>query len=179
MYNKLRVSPRQYGMTLLEILVSVVLLAIGLLGIASMLMIANKANNSSYAKLQAVQSVYTIFDRIRTNAQAAINGNYNISNIGSNGLPTSVPTPSVLCTTTTCTPSQMATYDTWYWLTKDVSKLPNGSGSITAAPSGSAGTTVITVTVQWDDSQAQNELGAASAASSNPNFVRLSIQSQL
>jgi type IV pilus assembly protein PilV len=166
-------------MTLLEVLVSLVILAVGLLGIASMLMISNKANNSSYSKLQAVQSVYDIFDRIRANSQAAINGNYNITNIGSNGLPTSVSTPSVMCNAATCTPAQMATYDTWYWLTKDVSKLPNGSGSITSALSGVAGNTVITVTVQWDDSPAQNDLGTSSATSSNANFVQLSIQSQI
>ncbi|KTD45151.1 type IV pilus modification protein PilV [Legionella quateirensis] len=179
MYAGLRTNSRQKGMTLLEVLVSVVLFAIGLLGIASMLMLSNKANNSSYAKLQAVQSVYDIFDRIRANSQAAIDGNYNISNIGSNGLPTSVSTPSVMCNSATCTPTQMATYDTWYWLTKDVSKLPSGSGSITSALSGVAGNTVITVTVQWDDSQAQNQLGASSAASANPNYVQLSIQSQI
>ncbi|RUR18503.1 type IV pilus modification protein PilV [Legionella sp. km535] len=179
MYTGLRTFTLQKGMTLLEVLVSVVLLAIGLLGIASMLMLSNKANNSSYAKLQAVQSVYDIFDRIRANSQAAINGNYNISNMGTNGLPTTVATPSVMCNVSTCTPSQMATYDTWYWLTKDVAKLPNGSGSITSALSGVAGNTVITVTVQWDDSLAQNQLGASSAASANPNFVQLSIQSQI
>ena len=170
---------RQKGMTLLEVLVTVVILAIGLLGIASMLMVANKANNSSYGKLQAVQCAYDIFDRIRANYQAAISGNYNVSNIGTNGSPTSVATPSVLCNSSACNPAQLASYDTWYWLTKEVAKLPSGSGSITSAPGGT-GNTVITVTVQWDDSPAQNQLGASSSSSpTNPNYVQLSIQSQL
>ncbi|CEG58506.1 type IV pilus modification protein PilV [Legionella fallonii] len=173
-------SLRQKGMTLLEVLVTLVILAIGLLGLASMLMYSNKANNSSYAKQQAVQCAYDIFDRIRANYQSAINGSYNISNIGSNGLPATVSTPSTLCNVSACTPTQMATYDTWYWLTKDVAKLPNGSGSITSALSGATGNTVITVTIQWDDSQAQANLGASSTVSSNnANFVQLSIQSQL
>jgi type IV pilus assembly protein PilV len=74
----------------------------------------------------------------------------------------------------------MATYDTWYWLSKDVAKLPSGSGSITSAPSGASGNTIITVTVQWDDSPAQANLGASSTVSAtNPNFVQLSIQSEL
>ncbi|WP_298623628.1 type IV pilus modification protein PilV [uncultured Legionella sp.] len=179
MHEELPAWTQQDGMTLLEVLVSVVILAVGLLGIASMLMLSNKANNSSYSKLQAVQAVYDIFDRIRANSQAAINGNYDISNIGSNGLPTAVSAPSVMCNTSTCTPAQMAAYDTWYWLTKDVSQLPNGSGSIATSLSGVAGNTLITVTIQWDDSLAQDKLGAASAASSNTNFVQLSIQSQI
>jgi type IV pilus assembly protein PilV len=166
------------GMTLLEVLVSLVIIAIGLLGIAAMLLLANKANNSSYAKQQAVQSVYNIFDRIRANYQAAINGNYSISNIGGNGYPTTLSPPSMMCNSTACNPSQLASYDTWYWLSNDVSRLPNGSGSITTA-TGAAGT-VITVTVQWDDSPAQNQVGAAGAiAPTNPNFVQFSVQSVL
>ncbi|MCL9685322.1 type IV pilus modification protein PilV [Legionella maioricensis] len=171
---------RHKGMTLLEVLVTLVILAFGLLGIASMLMFSNQANNSSYAKQQAVQSVYDIFDRIRTNYQAAINGNYNVSNIGSNGYPTSISAPSVLCNVSTCNPTQMAAYDTWYWLSKDVAKLPSGSGSITSASSGASGNTIITVTVQWDDSPAQATLGSSSTVSAtNANFVQLSIQSEL
>lgn len=174
-----RQHSRQKGMTLLEVLVSIIIMAIGMLGIASMLILSNKANNSSYAKLQAIQCVSDIFDRIRANSAAAVSGNYNVSNTGTNGMPTAVATPSALCNATVCTPAQMASYDTWYWLTKDVSQLPNGSGSITSAPSGSAGNTVITVTVQWDDSLAQSKLGAGNTAATNANFVKLSIQSQL
>lgn len=160
-------------------LISVVILAVGMLGIASMLIVSNKANNSSYAKLQAVQAVYDIFDRIRANSDAASNGSYNVSNIGSNGYPTSVSAPSVLCNASVCNPNQLAQYDTWYWLTRVVSQLPNGSGSITSALSGVAGNTVITVTVQWDDSKAQNELGASSASSGTANFVQFRVQSQI
>lgn len=168
------------GMTLIEVLVSVVLLALGLLGIASMILLANHANNSSYMKQQAIQAVYNIFDKIRANPQAAINGNYTINNIGTNGIPSNVATPSVLCTTSACTPAQLATYDTWSWLTKEVSQLPSGCGSISTAFSGVAGTTIVTVTVQWDDSPAQKSLGASSSPSAaNAQFVQISIQSQL
>jgi type IV pilus assembly protein PilV len=167
-------------MSLLEVLVSVVILALGMLGIASMLLVSNQANNSSYTKQQAIQTVYNIFDKIRSNSQAAINGNYNVNNIGTNGLPTAVSTPAALCNATACTPAQLATYDTWHWLTRDVSKLPNGCASITTAVSGVAGNTVVTVTVQWDDTPAQRLVGANSATSTaNANFVQISIQSQI
>lgn len=171
---------RSHGMTLIEILIAIVILAIGLLGIASMLLLSNKANNSSYTKQQAVQSVYNIFDRIRANSSAAINGNYNISNISTSGTPSPPSQPSALCNLTLCTPTQLAAYDAWYWLSKDVSKLPRGSGSIATTISGVAGNTVITVTVQWDDSPAQSTAGAISNVSGvNPNHVQLTVQSQL
>nr|WP_233586873.1 type IV pilus modification protein PilV [Legionella sp. km772] len=170
----------QKGISLLEVLVSVIIIAIGMLGIASMLLVSNQANNSSYMKQQAIQNVYNIFDKIRANSQAAVNGNYNISNIGSTGLPTAVTTPAVMCNAAACTPAQLATYDTWTWLTKDLSRLPNGCGSITTAPSPVAGNTTVTVTVQWDDSPAQNSVGTNSQISTvNANFVQIRIQSQI
>lgn len=170
---------RQSGMTLIEVLIAIVVLAVGLLGIASMLMLSSKANTSSYTKQQAVQAVYDIFDRIRANSQAAIGGNYNISNIGASG-PTAVSAPSAMCNSGACTPAQLASYDMWWWLTKDVARLPNGCGSVSTALAGAAGNTVVTVTVQWDDSPAQANLGATSTTSAvNANFVQITVQSQL
>jgi type IV pilus assembly protein PilV len=172
---------KQKGMTLIEVLIAFVILAIGMLGIAGMLLLSSKVNNSSYAKQQAVQTIYDMFDKIRANYQAAINGNYNISNMNSSGSPTLPSAPGTLCNQSTCSATQLAAYDTWYWLTYDVTKLPSGSGSITSSSApGTAGNTLITITVQWDDSMAQSTVGASSAASSvNPNYVQLSIQSQL
>ena len=169
---------RQKGMTLIEVLVTLLVLAFGLIGLAGMLMLSNKANNSSYVKQQAVECVYGMFDQIRANYQSAIKGNYDVSNIGTNRMPTA-PSPS--CDTAVCTPAQLAAYDTWYWLTYNVAQLPNGTGSITSAPStNGAGNTIITITVQWDDSAAQATLGNSSAVSTNnANWVQLSIQSQL
>jgi type IV pilus assembly protein PilV len=165
------------GMTLIEVLISLVILAIGMLGIASMLLLSNKANNSSYTKQLAVQSVYDIFDKIRANYSAAVNGNYTVNNISNN--PTIPAQPSTLCDTSPCNPAQLATYDIWYWLAKDVAKLPNGSGSITTALSGVAGNTIITVTVQWNDSPAQNAVGSIAPLGTSSGFVQLIVQSQI
>lgn len=171
----------QKGLTLIEVLVAFVILAIGMLGIAGILILSSKASNSSYAKQQAVQCIYNIFDKIRANYQAAINGHYTITNINSTGTPIPPPQPATMCHQVPCSSTQLAAYDTWYWLNYDVSKLPSGSGSITSnTASGGLGNTIITVTVQWDDSLAKNLLGANSTtAPSNPNYVQLSIQSQL
>lgn len=173
-------ATKHSGMTLIEVLISLVIFAVGMLGLGSLLMVAHQSNNSSYAKQQAVQCIYNIFDRMRANSKAAIAGNYNASNINSSGSPTAPSTPAVLCSSSVCTPTQLAAYDLWYWLSSDVTKLPNGSGSVATSLSGAAGNTLITVTVQWDDSIAQNNGGASSKTSAvNPNMVQLSMQSQL
>lgn len=160
------------GFSLLEVLVALVILALGMLGIANMLLLAHKSNSSSYSRQQAIQSAYDIIDHIRANRQAAINGNYSVNNLVSSGTPTIPSAPSANCLTSSCTTTQLAAYDTWSWLATDVARLPNGCGSIATAPSGTS--TLVTVTVQWDDSPAQRALGASSTTP-----TQLIIQSQL
>ena len=160
------------GFSLLEVLIALVILAIGMLGIARMLLITHKSNSSNYIRQQAVQSSYNILDRIHANRSAALTGGYGVSNLVTSGTPTAPSAPSTNCGNSICTSAQLAAYDTWYWLATDVTQLPNGCGSISTAVSGL--NTVVTVTVQWDDSPAQQMLGTT-----NPNPAQLTIQSEL
>jgi type IV pilus assembly protein PilV len=154
----------QTGFTLIELLVSVLILSFGLLGIGGMMGFTLKSNSSSYLKQLSVQSAYNIVDRMRANSQAVTVGSYNINNLVTSGAPALPATPATDCTTVTCTSAQMAAYDSWNWLTRDVAaQLPNGCASVVTAVSGA--NTLVTVTVQWDDSVAQNKLGSAAAAS--------------
>lgn len=162
----------QRAFSLIEALVALVVFAIGMIGLARMLLISHKTHASSYLRQQAVQSAYNIIEQIRANRQLAINGNYNVSNIVSSGTPTLPSTPSTDCKTTTCNTTQLATYDTWDWLSNNVAKLPNGCGSITTAASGS--NTVVTVTVQWSDAPTDNILGTA-----NSTPTQLIVKTQL
>lgn len=143
------------GFALLEVLISFVVLAIGMLGIAGLLLTSHKANASSYLRQQAIQSMSNIADRIRANSATAIANGYTADNL-STGL---IPAMPVDCSTSTCSPTQLAAYDLWYWLATDLKPLPDGRGKIiTTAPSGSSTNTKITITVQWNDAPAQKLL---------------------
>lgn len=85
------------GMTLLEVLVAVVLLSVAMLGIASMLMLSGKTNNSSYSKHEATLCADNIIERMRANSQVVAGGSYDISNINSNGGPGTVAAPAADC----------------------------------------------------------------------------------
>ncbi len=146
------------GFSLLEVLVALVIFAIGLLGIATLLLVAHKTNSSNYIKQQAVQSAYNILDRMHANRQTALTGSYNVNNLVTSGTPSIPNTPSPDCSSASCTTTQLATYDTWYWLAKDLTQLPNGCGKITTAASGVS--TVFTITVQWDDSPTKQTFNA-------------------
>jgi type IV pilus assembly protein PilV len=158
----------QSGFALVEVLVSLFILAIGMLGIAAMTLVSAKSNSSSYLKQQAVQSAYDIVDRMHANRSQAVAGAYG-------GAPNA---SAVDCYVSSCTPDQITAYDLSFWYLNDLSQLPSGTGSITIAPSGTS--LLVTVTVQWDDGPTQSKLGAIGAtAAASPNLAQLSIQTLL
>lgn len=144
---------KQGAFSLIEILVALIVLAIGMLGIARMLLLSHKASTSNYIRQNAIQSAYNMLDRMHANRQAALDGNYTGGNLVSSGAPTAPSTPSVNCSTSSCSTAELANYDTFIWLTRDVAQLPNGCGKIEVA------NTQVTVTVQWDDSPIDKTLG--------------------
>lgn len=157
------------GFALIEVLISLVVLAFGMLGLAAMLIIGNKANSSSYLKQQAIQSAYDIVDRMRANKAQAVLGAYNQA---------SAPAGAPDCTTAVCSSAQVAAFDLSYWFSTDLAQLPSGAGSVTSAAAGA--NTLVTVTVQWDDKPAQAKLGAASTTvTATPNLAQFTIKTLL
>ncbi|EKG40653.1 MULTISPECIES: type IV pilus modification protein PilV [Pseudomonas] len=71
---------RQIGMTLIEVLVSVLILAIGLLGAAAIQLNALKYTDSATMSSQASFIAYDMMDRIRANVDgnASANGSTNV-----------------------------------------------------------------------------------------------------
>ncbi|MBS68395.1 MAG: type IV pilus modification protein PilV [Pseudomonas sp.] len=72
-------SADQRGATLIEVLVAMLVLSIGLLGLAGMQMTALKSNQSAYYRSQATVLAYDIIDRMRANRTDALNGVYDIA----------------------------------------------------------------------------------------------------
>ena len=132
----------------MEILVTVIVLSIGLLGLAGLQMTGMRDNHSAYLRTQAVALANDIIDRMRANQDIAKAGNYDID-IG-----TAASNPVAGCTGTAadnCSASDMATLDVSQWKTKLGELLPSGDGSVVRTVSGSE--TMVTVTIQWDDSR--------------------------
>lgn len=136
---------KSFGFTLLEVLVAVVIVSLGMLGVAALLVTVHKADTSSYIQQQAVQTTYDMLDRMRANLQGTQAGNY--SGGPYSGTPPSPP--ACQGTGNTCTPQQMAKFDISQW-TASLDELPGGSGTIASAAS-SNGTVNVTVSVSWSD----------------------------
>ncbi|HEU4781279.1 MAG TPA: type IV pilus modification protein PilV [Steroidobacteraceae bacterium] len=70
---------RSRGFTLIEALVALVVLSIGLLGVAALQLTSLRSNHGSAMRSQATFLAYDIIDRMRANRTAALAGNYNIA----------------------------------------------------------------------------------------------------
>lgn len=131
---------KQRGFSLMEILITVIILSIGLLGLAGLQLTGLKYNQSAYLKSQATVYSMDILDRMRANRPGAETGGYNIA-IGTT-------VTSGACSN--CTPAEMATLDLSEWKQALQTSLPSGDGSVVQNG------TMFTVTIQWDDSKGVN-----------------------
>jgi len=160
---KLRGSTsRSGGFTLIEVLVSLVVLSIGLLGTAKLMLVSSHANDSAYLRSQATELAYEILDNIRANQQQAIAGAYATT------IAAAPTDPGFTCIgAVACTPDNLALYDIYQWKLRlnatsglvPAGTLPNGQGSVATTLTGTQTTVVITVT--WDDNAAQTAFGSA------------------
>jgi type IV pilus assembly protein PilV len=155
--------PSARGFTLVEVLVTLVIMSIGLLGLAALQLTSLKANHGSATRTQAVYLAYDIIDRMRANPTAVTAGSYNTT-IGA------VPTGGTV-----------AGDDLVAWKKNIVNALPkgdiNGDGT-PDNPDGSvtfnAATNLITVNVVWDDSHAD-----ATVTNHTPDVVTFTVTTQL
>jgi type IV pilus assembly protein PilV len=68
---------RQRGMTLVEVLVTLVLISVGLLGIAALQLTSLKGNPESYVRTQAAMLAADLLDRMRANQTGFSSGQYD------------------------------------------------------------------------------------------------------
>ncbi len=125
----------QQGVTLIEAMIALLVISVGLLGIASLQITAMNQNTSSLNHSQAVWMAYNMADRIRANTNAQF--------LNYNGIDTSVGY-SQDCLTVNCSAAQMLVADAADWETL-VGNLPAGRGTIASNADG------LLVTVMWDD----------------------------
>lgn len=130
-------STKQLGFTLLEVLVAVLVLAIGLLGLAGLMASSVRNNQSAYQRTQATWLAYDIVDRMRVNRAAALASSYD----------TALGTPAT-CAANPSLSGAMAAQDLTDWKNSLACVLPVGDGSVVVAAD-----RTVTVTVQWNDSR--------------------------
>lgn len=102
---------RQQGFNLIEILIAVVILAVGLLGIAGLQLTGVRANQGSYYRSQASAILMDMAERIHANRGAAAGGGYAGFVSGACAAPAATCATENGTAAQNCTAAQMAAYD--------------------------------------------------------------------
>jgi type IV pilus assembly protein PilV len=127
-------SRRQRGLSLIEVLIAMLILAIGLLGIAAMQAITLRNSLSAFDRTQAVVLSYAMLDRMRANAAAARAGNYNLAET---------------CTVPTST-TTLIQNDQRLWIQELRATMGDAT---TTCGTISCQNSVCSITVKWNDSR--------------------------
>jgi type IV pilus assembly protein PilV len=113
----------QRGVTLLEVLISILVLSVGLLGYAGLQTVSMKNNTSAFQRSQATMLTYDIVDRMRANKPNLASYSIAMGTVG-------------------------AFPDVVSWKNNVATALPDGDASIGVDLAGNA-----TITIQWDDNR--------------------------
>jgi len=120
---------QQRGFNLLEVLIALVVLSLGLLGLAALQNMGLRLGNESYQRSQATLLIYEMIDRMRANAVGVQTGAY--------ALPLTNTAPAVTqdCTLggIKCSAAQMAAYDMNQWIST-ITGTNNGTNVVQTPP---------------------------------------------
>lgn len=134
----------QGGFTLIEVLITMVVLALGLLGLAALQAKSLQNNQNSYYRSQATQLAYDIADRLRANQVEAAKATTKYS------MTVTDAAAKANCSTTVgCTSIEMAENDFYEWNKEITDVLPLGAGFVNR--NGSVAPIIYTITIEWDD----------------------------
>jgi len=145
---------RDQAFTLIEVLVALLVLSIGLLGLAALQNTALQFNTDSYQRTQATLLAYDILDRMRANPSAVSAGNYDVATPSDATSKISTyegcKTSSCSCGTSSCSAANLATYDLgkWYEKQKELQGV-SPSGTLKSPGTISRSGTQVTVTLRW------------------------------
>lgn len=128
------IARRQEGATLIEVLIAIVVLSIGLLGLAGLQVTSVQSNHSAYQRSQATLLAYDLADRMRANRTEALTNAYVIATF-----PTSSSSNPVTGT--------QAAKDKAEWLNNLARSLPNGTGRVQKTGN------LVTIEVSWNDNR--------------------------
>lgn len=137
-------SPAQRGFTLVEALVALVVLSIGMLGIAALYVESLRAGREALTRSTAVMLAGDMADRIRANR----NGGAAYAKAA-----TDAGTESASCeeggASANCTPAVMAAHDIALWEAEIKASLPGGDAATGTIEVGDTTPRTYNITVSW------------------------------
>jgi type IV pilus assembly protein PilV len=137
------------GFTLVEVLIALVVMSIGMLGIAALYLESLRSSRTALLRTQAVTLAADMADRIRANRYISTGpGKYDPSLIAAANV--------AACETagSTCSPSSMYANDLYRWQQQVAATLPESTATVNFAIVGSV--PIYTITISWRQSGDNN-----------------------
>jgi type IV pilus assembly protein PilV len=132
---------RQSGFSLVEVLIALVVMSIGMLGIAGLYVQSMQAGRTSMFRHHAVTLAGDVADRIRANPIAGI---AYADPVGANN--NCAPPVGALCSA-----AQMAANDIFLWKDQALNYLPSGNVTIVFVPAAGFVPPTYQITVSWTE----------------------------
>jgi type IV pilus assembly protein PilV len=147
---------RAQGHSLVEVMVAIAIFAVGLFGVAAMLLGATRASANALSRSQAAILASFIVERMRSNPVGVEGGAFDVVTIDTDG---AAGAPSSCAgTSSSCDAGLLADHDVHEWRQRVASELPGVDGGVACAPSGTLRRCV--VSLRWTQSLARRELAA-------------------
>ncbi len=137
MTMKMRTSAGQRGFSLVEVLIALIIMSVGMLGIAGLYVQSMQAGRTSLFRHHAVTLASDVGDRIRANPRAGI----AYTGLGANN--------NCVGGGVDCSDTAMAANDIFLWDQQAADSLPNGD--VTIQFDDSVVPPTYTITVAWDE----------------------------
>jgi type IV pilus assembly protein PilV len=135
----IKISTRENGFSLIEVLIALLILAIGLLGTASLMLTSMKSNQSAYQRSQANWLAYDMAERMRLNRDLATSGDSYVITAA-----TTLPSdPGCKASANGCSAANLALLDIREWMDQLTDAGVNG----TVARASNA----YTITISWQE----------------------------
>ena len=133
----------QRGFSMLEILITLVIVAIALLGTAGLQVNAMRMNKGSQFRTQAIFLASDMAERMEANKAEAILGTYAVA------ATSAVGAAATNCAAAACNSAGLAAWDINQWGTSITNVLPQPSWSITQTVAGNPST--YSIVINWTD----------------------------
>ncbi|WP_105101919.1 type IV pilus modification protein PilV [Microbulbifer pacificus] len=149
---------QQQGATLIEVLISVLVLAVGLLGVAATQTLSLKNGNGANQRYMAALAAQDIVERMRANPSGLEQGSYDGTVNGSETQQTCA---------TACSVTELASLDLYEWGRLIQTNLPSATGTIGR----NAGE--VTVTIAWKQQHTGKNYGSSNGGAEDANFTMI------
>jgi len=154
----------QRGFSMIEVLISLVLIAVAMLGQAGLQANALRFSKSGSLRMQAVFLSNEMAERMESNKAGAIAGNYVIGSASS-----TVLTSATDCMAAPCSSAVLAAYDLAEWTTRVSAVLPSATWQITQTTTGNPSTYSVVIT--WQDRRADSTRTTYSTTGTTETFT--------